>query len=61
MIVVGTRHPRLRGGLHHFLTGSVALRLAHRPYRPVIVVPVEPSAHGERLPWEPQKQDSVGA
>jgi len=61
MIVVGTRHPRLRGGLHHFLTGSVALRLAHRQYRPVIVVPVEPSAAGERLPWEPQKQDSVGA
>jgi nucleotide-binding universal stress UspA family protein len=59
MIVVGTRHQRLRGTLHHFLAGSVALRLAHRQYRPVIVVPVEPSVAGERLPWEGQKQEPV--
>lgn len=52
MIVVGTRHAGFRGALHNFFAGSVALRLAHRQYRPVVVVPTAPVGPGERLPWE---------
>lgn len=52
MIVVGTRHTGFRGALHNFFTGSVALRLAHRQYRPVVVVPTAPVGPEERLPWE---------
>jgi nucleotide-binding universal stress UspA family protein len=43
MIVVGARPGGLRGALRHVFTGSVALRLAHRQYRPVVVVPTEPA------------------
>jgi nucleotide-binding universal stress UspA family protein len=49
-IVVGTRRPGFRAGLEKFFTGSVAVRLAHRQKRPVIVVPVEP--HAAAAPWE---------
>jgi nucleotide-binding universal stress UspA family protein len=49
-IVVGTRRPGFRAGLEKFFTGSVAVRLAHRQKRPVIVIPVEP--HAESAPWE---------
>lgn len=42
MIVVGTRPGGLRGALRNVFTGSVALRLAHRQYRPVVVVPTAP-------------------
>jgi nucleotide-binding universal stress UspA family protein len=43
MIVVGARPGGFRGALRHALTGSVALRLAHRQYRPVVVVPTAPA------------------
>jgi nucleotide-binding universal stress UspA family protein len=49
-IVVGTRRPSFRAGLETFFTGSVAVRLAHRQKRPVIVIPVEP--HAAAAPWE---------
>jgi nucleotide-binding universal stress UspA family protein len=42
MIVVGARPGGFRGALRNVFTGSVALRLAHRQYRPVVVVPTEP-------------------
>jgi nucleotide-binding universal stress UspA family protein len=42
MIVVGSRPGGLRGALRNVLTGSVALRLAHRQYRPVVIVPTSP-------------------
>lgn len=42
MIVVGARPGGFRGALRNALTGSVALRLAHRQYRPVVVVPTAP-------------------
>ncbi|MHA7986167.1 universal stress protein [Rathayibacter sp. CAU 1779] len=51
-IVVGTRKPGLRTTAHEFFSGSVAVHLAHRQHRPVIVVPVAPVANGQRLPWE---------
>lgn len=50
-IVVGTREPGVKTRAREFLNGSVAVHLAHRQHRPVIVVPLDPMAHGGRLPW----------
>ena len=52
LIVVGTRRATVRGAIDQFLNGSVAAHLAHRQRRPVVVVPLTPSAPEERLPWE---------
>ncbi len=51
-IVVGTREAGLKGSIREFFNGSVAVHLAHRQHRPVIVVPLAPVSGGERLPWE---------
>lgn len=51
-IVVGTRHAGFRSGAREFFTGSVAVHLAHRQHRPIVVVPLEPTPHGHTLPWE---------
>ncbi len=51
-IVVGTREAGLRGSVREFFNGSVAVHLAHRQHRPVIVVPLAPVEGGEKLPWE---------
>ncbi|MGA1835358.1 universal stress protein [Herbiconiux sp. 11R-BC] len=53
MIVVGTREGTMRGALGEFFNGSVAVHLAHRQHRPVVVVPISPVASGP-LPWEPR-------
>ncbi|PWH05745.1 universal stress protein [Brachybacterium endophyticum] len=52
MIVVGTRESGIRASLREFLSGSVAVHLAHHQHRPVVVIPL--AAHGEdiTLPWE---------
>ncbi|WP_375388927.1 universal stress protein [uncultured Amnibacterium sp.] len=42
MIVVGARPGGFRGALRRMVAGSVALRLSHRQYRPVVVVPTAP-------------------
>jgi nucleotide-binding universal stress UspA family protein len=42
MIVLGARQGGFRGALRNVFSGSVALRLAHRQYRPVVVVPTAP-------------------
>lgn len=52
LIVVGTHHPGFRRGVKDFFNGSVAVHLAHRQHRPVVVVPLEPVLDGGRLPWE---------
>jgi nucleotide-binding universal stress UspA family protein len=52
LIVVGTHHPGLRRGLRDFFNGSVAVHLAHRQHRPVLVVPLSPVAGDGALPWE---------
>lgn len=54
MIVVGTRPGGFRGALRVALTGSVALRLAHRQYRPVVVVPTAPEATDSALLTGPE-------
>ena len=51
LIVVGSRRGGLRSSMHEFLGGSVAVHLAHRQPRPVVVVPLTPVADGP-LPWE---------
>lgn len=51
-IVVGTREAGIRGSIREFFNGSVAVHLAHRQHRPVIVVPIAPVEGSGRLPWE---------
>lgn len=51
LIVVGTREASVRGSLHEFFNGSVAVQLAHRQHRPLLVVPLKPVAHDDDLPW----------
>ena len=52
MIVVGSRRGGgIRVSMHEFFGGSVAVHLAHRQPRPVVVIPLAPKPQG-RLPWE---------
>ncbi|MGI8459525.1 MAG: universal stress protein [Propionibacteriaceae bacterium] len=52
MIVVGSRRSGFRSSVREYLGGSVAVHLAHRQHRCVVVVPVAPVPAGEQLPWE---------
>lgn len=51
-IVVGTREAGLRGSVREFFNGSVAVHLAHRQHRPVLVVPLNPIPGSQKFPWE---------
>lgn len=51
LIVVGSRRGGLRSSMHEFFGGSVAVHLAHRQPRPLVVIPLSPTAQGP-LPWE---------
>jgi len=51
-IVVGTREAGLRGSVREFFNGSVAVHLAHRQHRPVVVVPLNPVPGAQTFPWE---------
>lgn len=53
-IVVGTRDTGIRAGIQEFFSGSVAVHLAHRQHRPVIVIPLTPVDGEGALPWEDQ-------
>jgi nucleotide-binding universal stress UspA family protein len=52
MIVIGTRRASMRGSVQEFFNGSVAVHLAHRQHRPVVVIPLSPVATEDSLPWE---------
>lgn len=52
MIVVGTREPTVRHNVQQFFNGSVAVHLAHRQHRPVVIIPLAPVPFEEDLPWE---------
>lgn len=54
MIVVGTRSGGIGVSVQEFFRGSVAVHLAHRQWRPVVVVPVSPTHPDHPLPWEPR-------
>lgn len=52
MIVVGTRDAGLRASVQEFFAGSVAVHLAHRQHRPLVVVPLSPVTGDDALPWQ---------
>jgi nucleotide-binding universal stress UspA family protein len=52
MIVVGTRDGTVRGTLQEFFAGSIAMTLAHRQNRPVVVIPLAPISFDDDGPWE---------
>lgn len=52
MIVVGSRRGGIGASMHDFLGGSVAVHLAHRQPRPLVVVPLAPVGEGSPLPWD---------
>jgi len=52
MIVVGTREATVRATLGEFFNGSVAVHLAHRQHRPVVVIPLAPVPRDKALPWD---------
>lgn len=52
MIVVGTRNGGIGVSVQEFFRGSPAVHLAHRQWRPVVVVPVSPTHPDHPLPWE---------
>jgi nucleotide-binding universal stress UspA family protein len=52
MIIVGSRRGGgIRTSMHEFFSGSIAVHLAHRQPRPLVVIPLSPRPQG-RLPWE---------
>lgn len=53
MIVVGTRRPGLRGKMAELLEGSIAVNLAHKQQRPVLVIPQQPAGEDELSLQEP--------
>lgn len=52
MFVVGARPGGPGAAVRRFFSGSLATALTHRQWRPVVVVPVEPSEPEQRLAWE---------
>ncbi len=46
LIVVGARDKGARAAFREFVEGSVAVSLAHRQFRPVVVVPTNPERAG---------------
>jgi nucleotide-binding universal stress UspA family protein len=52
MIVVGTRDGTVRGTLQEFFAGSIAMNLAHRQNRPVVVIPLAPVSFDQAPQWE---------
>lgn len=51
MIVVGTRRPGIRSKMAQLMDGSIAVALAHKQHRPVLVIPQQPAQENE-LPWD---------
>lgn len=50
LLVIGTRRRGIGESIREFFTGSVAVRLAHRQTRPILVVPIDdPAADDEEL------------
>jgi len=51
MIVVGTHERGFGGGVQEFFNRSIAVHLAHRQNRPVVVVPARAPGAESPLPW----------
>lgn len=52
LIVIGTHEAGIRTSVREFFRSSVAVHLAHRQRRPVLVIPLAPVTDGGALPWE---------
>ncbi|MBP2436422.1 universal stress protein [Microbacterium amylolyticum] len=52
LIVLGTRKRGFGESLREFFTGSVAARLSHRQYRPLLVVPIEEPVNDSSPLWD---------
>jgi nucleotide-binding universal stress UspA family protein len=61
MFVVGARPGGVGTAVRRFFSGSLATALTHRQWRPVVVVPVEPSQPEQRLPWESRTDEEPQA
>lgn len=61
MIIVGVRRVGISGSLHEFFNGSVAIALAHRQHRPVVVVPLRTDAPRSDVPQPDESQSGSGA
>jgi nucleotide-binding universal stress UspA family protein len=51
LIVIGTRRRGFGESIREFFTGSVAARLAHRQYRPILIVPLDDPAPDDEDLW----------
>ncbi|MCS5717337.1 universal stress protein [Herbiconiux sp. CPCC 205763] len=60
MIVVGTRDATMRASIAEFFGGSVAVHLAHRQHRPVLVVPLDPQPPEAGWPGPADPTGGVG-
>jgi nucleotide-binding universal stress UspA family protein len=53
MIIVGVRRAGIRGSLHEFFNGSVAIQLSRHQHRPLVVVPLAAGAESSDSPGTP--------
>jgi len=61
MIILGVRRAGVRGSLHEFFNGSVAIQLSRRQHRPLVVVPLATGTGGIANPEAPAKSPTPGA
>ncbi|WP_152349110.1 universal stress protein [Brevibacterium sp. CFH 10365] len=61
MIVLGVRRAGIRGSLHEFFNGSVAIQLSRHQHRPLVVVPLATGNDGMEEPQAPATSPTPGA
>lgn len=61
MIILGVRRAGVRGSLHEFFNGSVAIQLSRRQHRPLVVVPLATGTGGMDDPEAPATSPTPGA
>lgn len=60
-IILGVRRAGVRGSLHEFFNGSVAIQLSRRQHRPLVVVPLATGTGGMDDPEAPATSPTPGA
>ncbi|MGO0604755.1 MAG: universal stress protein [Brevibacterium linens] len=61
MIILGVRRAGVRGSLHEFFNGSVAIQLSRRQHRPLVVAPLAAGTGGMDDPEAPATSPTPGA
>lgn len=61
MIILGVRRAGVRGSLHEFFNGSVAIQLSRRQHRPLVVVPLATGTDDMGNPEAPATSPTPGA